>query len=135
MTTGTVMQDEPSAEAIRVARRLDWLTRQARATQRTLLELRDPAGPDATRLRAQLAQLVVEIGRLTAVRAQQIARGEAREWIPDDFQPGDRIRDRGHWATVEQVTPTELVIRPDARPDHTATIPLYVVEAHERRAA
>jgi hypothetical protein len=65
------------------------------------------------------------------VRDERVAAG-GREWGPDDFRKGDRVRASWGWGTVERVNKKSVTVRADIMPQVTNTLSYTKVNGRAR---
>jgi hypothetical protein len=122
----------------RVARRLEKLAADLRDVRRKLdgtssngMEYGQRAqGTHREQLEASAAHLVAQLDHWRQVRADQLAAGDVREWLPVDFEPGDLVRVRGSWRRIVRVNRTTVAV--ETPYSWTDRVPLHEITEHRR---
>lgn len=122
-------------DPVTVANRIERLAADVRRLERTLtgLDAHDVPADDAHRQRVQdqLAIDRADLDHWRAVRADQVARGQATDYGRHSVAPGDLVKIRGHWHTVARANHKTVAL--DTGHSWAAKAPWHEVQDHRPR--
>jgi len=114
---------------VTVANRLDRLQADARRLRRALEQDAHDHPEWAQRATTELARLDSDSAYWQAVRAEQVATGQATSYGPTSVHRGDQVKIRGRWYTVVRANKRTVTV-PSPIGNWTDTTPWHEVQDH-----